>query len=89
MAGCYDIDFDHTPNDPVKDALGTTLSVGDKIAHIAKIASRTRVTRRVILYIDIYEGTMTITPSLGRFTSDRLGKNVRGANVLRLCQCQQ
>lgn len=88
MAGAYDSDFDHPRGHPVTDALGMVLIVGDEIAHVAKIASRTRITKRTILALDYEHGTMTISPSLGRFATDRTGKNVKGANVVRLCQCQ-
>jgi len=90
MAGIYDSDFDHNPHEQVLDALGQPLYVGMEVAHIAKIASRTRVSRRKILAIDHLTGTMTISPGIGvRFETSKVGRNVRGANVLRLCQCQQ
>lgn len=89
MAGAYDSDFDHEAGNHALDALGAVLSVGDTIAHIAKVASRTRVTRRKILSIDIEKGTMVISPNIsGRFKTYSPGLNVRGANVLRLCKCQ-
>lgn len=88
MAGIFDRDFYHKPGKQLSDSLGTPLCIGDNIAHITKIASRIRVSRRKILAVDLDKGTMTISPREGRFSTHRPGYNVRGENVLRLCKCQ-
>ncbi len=91
MAGHYDYDLDVVPGLPIRDALGRELRVGDSVAHIAKIASRTRVTKREILAINLNKGTMTISPTEegSRFMTNKPGKNVKGVNVLKVCECNE